>query len=46
MDADTEMNQTQFSEEDIKAWADFFTVLIEIEQDLKRKAISLEDIDK
>lgn len=44
MDADTEMNQTQFSEEDIKAWADFFSILLEIEQDLKMRGIFLEDL--
>jgi cytochrome c553 len=32
------------SEEDIKALADYFSVLIEIEQDLKVRGIKLDDI--
>lgn len=45
------MNQDQktpdevvFSDEDIEKIADYFSVLIEIEQDLKRRGISFDDI--
>lgn len=36
-------NEVVFSDEDIKTLAEFFSVLIEIEQDLKRRGISLYD---
>lgn len=45
------MNQDQekldeivLDDEDIKTLAEFFTLLIEIEQDLSRRGISLEDV--
>lgn len=45
MDNDTSRSNVQLSEEEIKVFVDFFSVLIEIEQDLKKKGISLDDIE-
>ena len=40
MDNDAVSSNLQFSEEEIKVLAEFFSVLIEIEQDLINKAIN------
>lgn len=40
MDNDVASSNLQFSEEEIKVLAEFFSLLIDIEQDLKNKAIN------
>jgi len=45
MDNDTAISNVQLSEEEIKVLADFFSILIEIEHDLKKSGSLLEDIE-